>query len=122
MFAICYKMYYLCFIKEIVMESKPIQIAQTILSQIKYADRCALMAWGAKDFVALSESKEFQGGVRFKVNGLTFKGWVSIELRWMDDYTVTFINKKAAVVKVVNGVYCDMLVEVIDFVEGKQAA
>lgn len=104
------------------MQNQSIQIAQTILSQIKYTDRCALMAWGAKDFVALSENKEFQGGVRFKVNGLTFKGWVLIELRWMDDYTVTFINKKAVVVKEVKEVYCDMLVEVIDFVEGKQAA
>lgn len=122
MFAICYKMYYLCFIKEILMENQSIEIAKTILSQIRYVDRCALMAWGAKDFVALPESKIYQGGVRFKVNGLTFKGWVSIELRWMDDYTISFINKKAEVVKEVEGVYCDMLVNVIDFIEGKQAA
>lgn len=98
------------------------QIAKTILSQIKSLDRSALMAWGAINFIALVENKEFQGGVRFKVNGLTFKGWVAIELTWMDEYKVSFINKKAEVEKEFEGVYCDMLVDIIDFVEGKHAA
>lgn len=99
--------------------SKTMEIAQTILNQIKYADRSALMAWGAKNFSAMSESKEFQGGLTFQVNGLTHKGWVKVCLRWADDYTIIFINKNREVVKTFEGAYCDMLVPVIDWIEGK---
>lgn len=101
------------------MENQSIEIAKTIIQQINYADRSALMAWGAKAFVALPESKEFQGGVQFKVNGLTFKGWVRVELRWVDDYTISFVNKMNEVKHKVEGAFCDMLVPVIDYVEGK---
>jgi len=95
------------------------EIARTIIEQIKCADRSALWAWGATNFAAISESKEFQGGLEFQVNGLTHKGWVKVQLRWVDDYTITFINKKREVVKIVEGAFCDMLVPVIDFIEGK---
>lgn len=99
--------------------SRTMEIAQTILEQIKYADRSALMAWGATNFCALSESKEFQGGLSFKVNGLTHKGWVKICLRWVDDYNIIFINRNREVVKTFEGAYCDMLIDVIDWIEGK---
>ncbi len=104
---------------ESVSETQSLSIANEILSQIKCLDRAALMAWGAKNFLSLPESKEFQGGVRFNVNGLTHKGLVIIELRWLDDYTVSFISKSGELVKKVENVYCDMLVEIIDFIEGK---
>ena len=104
------------------MENTSVQIALTILNQIKYLDKYALMAWGAKQYVSLSECKDFQGGVRFKVNGLTFKGWVKVELTWINEYKVSFINRKAEVVKAYEGVYCDMLVDIIDYVEGKYEA
>jgi hypothetical protein len=100
-------------------ESNSISIAKTIISQIQYGDRWFLPAVGAKNFVALPESKEFQGGVRFKVNGLKHKGYVSVELRWVDDYTVSFLNRKGEVVKQCEGVYCDMLVDILDYAEGK---
>jgi hypothetical protein len=99
--------------------SRTMEIAQTILDQIKYTDRSALMAWGANNFCALSETKEFQGGLSFKVNGLTHKGWVKVCLRWVDDYTIVFINKNREVVKTFEGAYCDMLVPVIDWIEEK---
>ena len=95
------------------------EIAQTILEQIKYADRSALMAWGANSFCAISETTEFEGGVSFKVNGLKFKGWVKIGLTYKDDYSIIFINKKREVTKITEGVYYDMLVEVIDWIEGR---
>ena len=95
------------------------EIARTVLNQIKYADQSALMAWGAKHFAAISPSKEFQGGLAFQVNGLKHQGWVKVELRWVDDYTITFINKAREVVKTFEGAYCDMLVPVIDWIEGK---
>ena len=44
------------------MNNTTMEIARTILNQIKFADRSALMAWGATNFAAISESKEFQGG------------------------------------------------------------
>lgn len=98
---------------------RTMEIAKTILEQIKYGDRSALMDWGANSFCAISESKEFQGGLTFKVNGLTHKGWVKVCLRWVDDYTIIFINKNRDVVKTFEGAYCDMLVPVIDWIEGK---
>lgn len=99
--------------------TRTMKIAQIILDQIKYADRSALMAWEANSFCAISESKEFEGGLCFKVNGLKHKGWVKIGLRWADDYSIIFINQNREVVKTIEGVYCDMLVDVIDWIEGK---
>jgi hypothetical protein len=94
-------------------------IAKTILDQIKYGDRYFLMAVGATNFIALEESKEFQGGVRFKVNGLKFKGFVQIQLRWVDDYTISFIKKSGDVIKKLEGAYCEDLVPLLDYVEGR---
>lgn len=99
--------------------TRTMEIAQIILDQIKYTDRSALMAWGAKNFSAISESKDFEGGLAFQVNGLYHKGWVKICLRWADDYTIIFINKNREVVKTFEGVYFDMLVQVIDWIEGR---
>jgi hypothetical protein len=95
------------------------EIARTILEQIKYGDKWALMAYGAKNFIALTESKEFQGGLQFEVNGLRHKGIVRIQLKWIDTYTITFINKRSEIVKEVEDVYCDMLVDILDYIEGK---
>jgi hypothetical protein len=94
-------------------------IAQTIREQIQFADRSALWAWGATNYVALEESKEYQGGLEFQVNGLTHKGWVKVCLRWVDDYTIVFVNQNREVVKTTEGIYCDMLVPAIDWIEGK---
>jgi len=99
--------------------TETMEIAQTILAQIKYADPLALMAWGAIQYAAISPSKEFQGGLAFQVSGLTHQGWVKVCLRWVDDYTITFINCNRQIVRTVEGCYCDMLVPVIDWVEGK---
>lgn len=99
--------------------SRTMEIAQTIVDQIKYADRSALMAWGARNFSAISESKDYEGGLTFQVDGLNHKGWVKVCLRWVDDYTIIFINKNGEVVKTFEGAYCDMLVPVIDWIEGR---
>jgi len=104
------------------MENTPVQIARTILNQIKYQDKSALMAWGAKSFCSLSETESTIGGLSFQVNGLTHKGWVTIKLDWSDTYTVVFTNKNREVIKTIEGVYCDMLVDIIDFIEGKHVA
>ncbi|WP_366182953.1 hypothetical protein [Flavobacterium ovatum] len=95
------------------------EIAKTIIAQIKFADKWALMAYGSTNYMALPESKEYQGGLQFKVNGFKHKGTVRIQLNWIDTYTITFLNKKGEVKKEVEDVYCDMLVDVLDWIEGK---
>ena len=101
------------------MENQSVTIAKIILQQIQYFDRWFLQAVAAQNFIALPPSKEFQGGVKFAVNGLKHKGFVAIELRWADDYTVSFLNRTGEVIKQLEGVYCDMLIDVLDWVEGK---
>lgn len=101
------------------MENESVQIAKTIIQQIKACDFWFLGAIGAHQFVALPSSGEFQGGVRFRVNGIKHKGYVSIELRWVDDYTIKFLSRAGEVVKTTEGVYCDMLVDILDWVEGR---
>ncbi|MDG1518558.1 MAG: hypothetical protein P8Q42_11070 [Flavobacteriales bacterium] len=54
---------------------------------------------------------------KYKVNGYNHKGWVSIKLTYMDEYEISFINRNREVVKVVDGVYCDELISVLDWVE-----
>jgi hypothetical protein len=51
------------------------EIARTIIEQIKYADKWALMAYGAKKktLLSLPESKEYQGGLQFQCSGLYHK-------------------------------------------------
>jgi hypothetical protein len=95
------------------------EIAQTIINQIKYADVWFLPSIGATGFKFMDESKEFQGGLRFSCNGLVHKGYVEVLLKWIDTYTVRFIDLQNNVVKSVNDVYCDELVPVIDYVEGR---
>jgi methylaspartate ammonia-lyase len=95
------------------------EIARTILEQIKYGYKWALMAYGATNYVVLQETKDFQGGVKFKVNGLKHKGTVMVQLKWIDTYTITFVNNNGVAVKEVEDVYCDTLVDVLDYIEGK---
>ena len=104
------------------MENTSVQIARTILNQIKNLDRSALMAWGANSYCSLSKNKNRVGGLSFKVNGLIHQGWVTIELDWLDTYTVIFTNENRDIVKTCESVYCDMLIDIIDFIEGKHAA
>jgi hypothetical protein len=99
--------------------TRTLEIAQTIREQINYADKWALMAYGSKNYIALRESKEYQGGLQFSVNGFHHKGIVRIQLKWIDTYTISFLNKKSKIVKEVEDVYCDMLVDILDYIEGK---
>jgi hypothetical protein len=94
-------------------------IANTILQQIKYADKWALAAYGARNFIPLPECKIFQGGLKFQCNGLRHRGTVVIQLKWIDTYTISFLSMNGKVEKVVKDTYCDELVSVLDYIEGK---
>ena len=50
----------------------------------------------------------------FTVKGRYLKGNVLITLAWNDTYTVRFLNDKWETIKVLEGVFCDSLNEVID--------
>ena len=88
-------------------------VAKTILNQIKAIDAYAMLAWGVKDLVYTSN------GLRFRVGGLAkFKGLVHVRYDEGNDlYDVEFIKIKKGmpeVVKTVKGVFCECLVDVID--------
>ena len=66
-------------------------------------------SWGACNWVALDEYT-----LRFKVSGHHHKGFVTVFLTGMDDYTVKLLKRDGTVVKEITGVYCDNLTDVID--------
>jgi hypothetical protein len=87
-------------------------IAQTIISQIKTLDKCALMAWGAKDYVNMGD------GLKFKTSGLVKKKChVYIKLNGLDLYDVQFFRLRNAEIKVdhvASNIYAEDLIRVID--------
>lgn len=88
-------------------------VAKTILNQIKAIDAHAMLAWGAKDFVCTSK------GLQFRVGGLAkFKGLVHVRYNEGNDlYDIEFFKIRKGmpeVVKKVEGVFWDWLVDVID--------
>ena len=88
-------------------------VAKTILSQIKALDAWSLGAWGAKDLVAL------ENGLQFKSSGgmVKNKGIVQIKLNGLDLYDISFgkIRKyEYKEIKKVTDVFVEDLVNVID--------
>ena len=105
------------------------QVGQTIYQQLRGLDPMALMAWGAKDFVSFDNAMpiagqnigERGGGLMFRVNGPKFTGKIIIGLNFMDLYDVVagkVVGTDFQTVKVVNDVYFDQLIEVIDGIVG----
>lgn len=94
------------------------QVANIIRSQlIRGSGVFVVGSWGAKNMTALEETENRSGALQFRVNGAKFKGYVKIELMWTDTYTVTLFKvvKGAVVIKeVIEDVYCDNLVDIID--------
>ena len=89
------------------------EMAKYILSILRMGtNKVILWSWGFHQPIAL------ENGIRFKVSGFKFKGVVSIVYNeGRDLFDVSFI-KGNKVVKSIDGVYFDMLVETIDdFVE-----
>ena len=91
-------------------------VAKTILSQIKALDGWSLGAWGAKDLVAL------ENGLQFKSSGMVKKkGIVQIKLNGSDLYDVSFgkVRKfEYKEIKKINDVFVGDLVDIIDEMVG----
>jgi hypothetical protein len=87
------------------------EMAKYILSIFK-TQLMVVYSWGFHKPMAL------QNGLRFKVQGFKFRGIVDVVYNESQDlFDVSFI-KANKVVNVVNGVFFDMLIDVIDdFVE-----
>ena len=93
------------------------EIAKTILSQIKALDPRATWAWGAKDFVAMGD------GLKFKSSGMVrWKGHVYIKYdAGQDLYDIDFFTVRNAEIKYkerLKGVFSEDLVRLIDGVVG----
>lgn len=78
------------------------------IMQILRSQLMVMWSWGFNSPIAI------ENGLRFKVQGLKFKGFVEVVYNegW-DLFDVSFI-KAGKVVKTIDGVFFDMLVETID--------
>lgn len=92
-------------------------IGKIIKDQIKSIDLWALQAYGATDFSSLEETNQREGGLSFQVSGLHLKGTVLIELTWRDEYKISFIREDGTIQKEIDHVFCDQLVDVLDYIE-----
>lgn len=104
-------------------------IAQTILQQIDASGGNPLMAWRARNYVSLEESKEDHGyvlgGIMFQItsHNLPVGGKVVVYLMADDTYTVRVCRIiKASVndIKWVDGVYFDNLKDIIDHILNRE--
>lgn len=68
-----------------------------------------IWSWGIRDFVRYKDQ-----ALAFKVSGYLFKGNVVITLAANDTYTVHLINNRNRIIKKIEQIYFDQLVEVID--------
>ncbi len=106
---------------------RAVEIANTIKQQIlAVGGNATLGSWGAHEFAAMPEEKRdgvlMRGGLRFKVTGRLFKGYVTVFLAADDTYTVQLVKPArrpyhlhpAKLVEEIGGVYWDNLAWVID--------
>lgn len=95
------------------------EIATTIINQMKYPNFWVFGSWGAHNFiVGASDNGKNEPALKFKVNGMKFKGYVHIFYDWMDYYRIEFVSTHGNLKKVIDEVYFDELQEKIDdFVE-----
>ena len=102
---------------------------ETIYKQIKAMDPRALMAWGAKNLAVengvnngiIGYEHKNLGKFQFDARGPKFKGRIIIMLMPDDTYTViagVIRNLNWSVKKIVEDVYVDVLIQVIDDIVG----
>ena len=89
-------------------------IANTILKQIKAADKWALAACGFRQPVATENGVQF----RVSITSPSTKHYIKITLDPSDTYTVERIKVKRGSYEIINeaeisGVYCDQLASVV---------
>jgi hypothetical protein len=92
------------------------QVAVEIYSQLMI-NKIIPLSWGINFTSYHGKNENSLGGLSFKVKGRKFKGYVDVDLMPDDTYRITFKKIRMATItfeKVINDVYCDNLVEIID--------
>lgn len=90
------------------------EIANIILQQIKYPNKVVYFTWGATQF-AYGINIHNYPFLRFKVNGMKFKGYVWVFYNsGMDWYDIEFISTHGNLKHRIEEVYFDELQEKID--------
>lgn len=90
------------------------EMAKYIMSILR-TQLMVVWSWGFHNPIAI------ENGLRFKVQGFKFKGFVEVVYNEGSDlFDVSFI-KAGKVVKAIEGVYIDTLVETIDYYVEKTA-
>ena len=90
------------------------EIANIILQQIKYPNKVVYFTWGATQF-SYGINVHNNPFLRFKVNGMKFKGYVWLFYnRVMDWYDIEFISTHGNLKHRIEEVYFDELQEKID--------
>jgi hypothetical protein len=90
------------------------EIANIILQQIKYPNKVVYFTWGATQF-SYGMNIHNNPFLRFKVNGMKFKGYVWVFYnRGMDWYDIEFISTHGNLKHRIEEVYFDELQEKID--------
>lgn len=90
------------------------EIAYIILQQIKYPNKVVYFTWGATQF-SYGINIHNNPFLRFKVNGIKFKGYVWVFYnRGMDWYDIEFISTHGNLKHRIEEVYFDELQEKID--------
>jgi hypothetical protein len=88
---------------------------RTMLAQIKYPNITIFFTWGGEKFTAAqSNDEKKEPCLRFKVNGMKFKGYVHIFYNWADYYRIEFVSTHRNLKNVADMVFADNLQSVID--------
>lgn len=91
--------------------NKQTQIAMTIRQQLYAGGVPVVWSWGTHEWLALPKTKNFDGGLQFRVQGRLYEGLVQVLLAYDDTYTLKF--PKTPDVQF-TGVYFDMLTDLIN--------
>ena len=85
-----------------------LSIAKEIQNQLFHFGKEKVWSWGAHSYEGGENS------LQFKVQGYKLKGSVHITLNGSDLYDIVFKNVNGGIVKTLNDIYCDLMVELID--------
>ena len=83
------------------------ELAQYIMSIFRTAPM-TIFSWGFNTPIAI------KNGLRFRVNGLRYKGIVEIVYNQGDDLFIVRLIKNGNIIKEKEGIYVDMLIDCVD--------
>ena len=99
---------------EQLLKDKIISMANYIM-QILNSNIFVIMSWGFCNNIPYINKKTGEYGLRFKVNGFIHSGWVNVGYdNGTDTFTIYLLNNENKLVKKIEMVYFDTLLETID--------